>query len=178
MHHVTSSPRATLAATEFFIIDLMWFPWLAVPLPCQLCLYHSCSRPRGLTGREPSPRLLSPTMLQQNLSLSFTHHQGLSPPPPASAFCSCEQARPLDKRVVKRSKYWRWLSTTIKLHQPPPFLPCQSSRRSSGSMCVLYVCFGRRRCGGGGVDIWWCGRQSQYSSASAPPLPVEAFEMS
>lgn len=75
MHHVTSYPRATLAATEFFIIDLMWFPCLAVPLPCQLSLHHSLFRPRGLTGREPSPplRLLSPSMPQRNLSLSSTH---------------------------------------------------------------------------------------------------------
>lgn len=149
MHHVTSSPRATLAATEFFIIDLMWFPCLAVPLPCQLALYHSLARPRGPTGREPSP----PSVV--------SHHAQTKPfpvfhPPPktithplASALCSREQTRPLDKRVVKRSMYWRWLSAAIKLHHPLlSFLVKAAGGAVARCVCV---CFGCRQCG---VEVW------------------------
>lgn len=159
MHHVTWSPRATLAATEFFIIDLMWFPCLAVPLPCQLALYHSLSRPRGLTGRESTAPFVD------------SHHASTKPfpvfrPPPrttthplASALCSHKQTRPLDKRVVRRSMYWRWLSATIKLHNPLP----PSVKAAGGAVAQhVYVCFGRRRCG---VEGW---RMTVWEAESVP----------
>lgn len=169
MLRVISSPRATLAASEFFIIDLMWFPCLAIPLPCQLSLYRSLARPRGLTGREPSPPfIVSHHGSTKPFPIFHPYHLGVS----RTRAPRCLLA--LGERVVKRSMYWCWLSTAIKLNQPSPSLPCQSSRSSSGSVCMCVIGVDSVAWT---VDIWQWRRQSRYPSAFALPSPVEAFKM-